>query len=84
MKVYVEQVGDYIVQPFIEGTEYTVDIFCDYEGNPVYITPRIRPAVRSGEVLKTEIALDEMIIAECRELIAGFQPCGPMTVQLIR
>lgn len=84
LKVYAEQVGDYIVQPFIEGTEYTVDIFCDYEGNPLFITPRIRVAVRAGEVLKTEIAMDEKIIGECRKLIAGFQPCGPMTVQLIR
>lgn len=84
LKVYAEQVGDYIVQPFIEGTEYTVDIFCDYEGNPVFVTPRIRVAVRAGEVLKTEIAMDETIIEECRKLIAGFQPCGPMTVQLIR
>ena len=84
LKVYSEQVGDYIVQPFIEGTEYTVDIFCDYEGNQLFITPRIRVAVRAGEVLKTEIAMDEKIIEECRKLIAGFQPCGPMTVQLIR
>lgn len=84
LKVYAEQVGDYIVQPFIEGTEYTVDIFCDYEGNQLFITPRIRVAVRAGEVLKTEIAMDEKIIEECRKLIAGFQPCGPMTVQLIR
>lgn len=84
LKVYAEQIGDYIVQPFIEGTEYTVDIFCDYESNPFFITPRIRVAVRAGEVLKTEIAMDEKIIEECRKLIAGFQPCGPMTVQLIR
>ncbi len=84
LKGYIEQVGDYIVQPFIEGTEYTVDIFCDYEVYPVFITPRIRVAVRAGEVLKTEIAMDEKIIEECRKLIARFQPCGPMTVQLIR
>lgn len=84
LKGYAEQVGDYIVQPFIGGTEYTVDIFCDYEGDPIFITPRIRVAVRAGEVLKTEIAMDEKIIEECRKLIAEFQPCGPMTVQLIR
>ena len=84
LKVYAEQVEDYIVQPFREGTEYTVDVFCDYEGNPVYITPRIRLAVRAGEVLKTEIAMDEKIIEECRRLIKKFRPCGPMTVQLIR
>lgn len=84
LKVYAEQVDDYIVQPFIEGTEYTVDIFCDYEGNPIYITPRIRLAVRAGEVLKTEIVMDEKIIEECQSLISKFHPCGPMTVQLIR
>ena len=84
LKVYAEQVKDYIIQPFIEGREYTVDIFCDYEGNPVYITPRVRLAVRAGEVLKTKIEMDEKIIDECRKLISKFQPCGPMTVQLIR
>lgn len=84
LKNYAEQVEDYIIQPFIEGTEYTVDIFCDFEGNPVFITPRIRVAVRAGEVLKTEIVMDEKIINECKKLIAGFRPCGPMTVQLIR
>lgn len=84
LKVYAEQVGDYIIQPFIEGTEYTVDIFCDYDGNPVSIVPRIRVAVRAGEVLKTKIVMDDKIIEECRKLVSGFEPCGPMTVQLIR
>jgi len=78
------RVEDYIIQPFIDGTEYTVDIFCDFDGNPIYITPRIRLAVRSGEVLKTEIKKDEKIIEECRKLIQEYKPCGPITVQLIR
>ena len=65
LKVYAEQMGDYIIQPFIEGTEYTVDIFCDYDGNPVSIVPRIRVAVRAGEVLKTKIVMDDKIIEEC-------------------
>ena len=84
LKLYAEQIKDYVIQPFIDGTEYTVDIFCDYEGNPLFITPRIRVAVRAGEVLKTEIVMDERIIEESKKLIEGFKPCGPMTVQLIR
>ena len=79
-----EMVPDYIVQPFIEGTEYTVDAFCDFEGNPVLITPRVRLAVRSGEVLKTKICQDKTIIAEMNKIIESFKPCGPITVQLIR
>ena len=84
LEVYANQIGDYVIQPFIEGTEYTVDIFCDFNGKPLYITPRIRLAIRSGEVLKTQISMDRKIIEECRKLIDAFQPCGPITVQLIR
>lgn len=81
---FAGQVPDYIVQPFIEGTEYTVDVFCDFKGEPIYITPRIRLAVRAGEVLKTEIDQDDIIIDEIKRLVADYKPCGAITVQLIR
>lgn len=84
LEVYSQKVKDYIIQPFIDGVEYTVDIFCDFDGNPIYITPRERVAVRAGEVLKTKICLDPVIIEESKKIIEKFQPCGPMTVQLIR
>ena len=84
LAMYAGKIGDYIIQPFIEGKEYTVDIFCDFEGNPIYITPRERIAVRSGEVLKTKIELDNIMIDEAKRLIQSFKPCGPITVQLIR
>lgn len=84
LKFFAEMVPNYIIQPFIEGTEYTVDAFCDFAGNPVLITPRIRLSVRAGEVLKTKICQDRKIIAEMRTLIEAFKPCGPITVQLIR
>ena len=80
----VEMVPDYIIQPYIEGTEFTVDAFCDFSGNPILITPRIRLAVRAGEVLKTRICLDKVIIDEMEAIIRAFKPCGPITVQLIR
>lgn len=84
LKLYAEKIGDYIIQPFISGTEYTIDIFCDYDGNPVYITPRERMAVRAGEVLKTRIVQDEVMIAEMQALISDYMPCGQITVQLIQ
>lgn len=84
LEVYAGQVDDYIVQPFVSGHEYTIDIFCDWYGNPVTIVPRERLQVRAGEVLKTRIELDQNMIEESRELCKAFKPCGPMTVQLIR
>ena len=84
LQEYADKIGNYVIQPFVAGKEYTVDIFCDFNGKPVYITPRERMAVRSGEVLKTKIVNDTQIITECMQLIEVFKPCGPITVQLIR
>ena len=80
----VKRVNKYVIQPFIDGQEFTVDILCDFDGKPIFITPRERLAVRSGEVLKTKINLDKKIISECAEIINEMRPCGPITIQLIR
>lgn len=84
LAVYASQVEDYIIQPFVTGREFTIDIFCDFDGNPIFITPRERLQVRAGEVLKTQIFMDETMIEEAKVLCENFKPCGPMTVQLIR
>lgn len=84
LEAHAQHISEYIVQSFIDGTEYTVDVFCDFEGKPVYITPRIRLQVRAGEVLKTQIVMDQRIIEESTRIISKFKPVGPMTIQLIR
>ena len=84
LEVYAGQVVDYIVQPFVSGHEYTIDIFCNWDGNPISIVPRERLQIRAGEVLKTQICMDPTMIEESKALCAAFKPCGPMTVQLIR
>ena len=84
LEVYASQIDDYIVQPFIDGMEFTIDVFCDWEGTPISIVPRERVQVRAGEVLKTRIYMDPMIIEEAKRICSRFRPCGPMTVQLIR
>ena len=84
LALYAEKIGDYVIQPFVTGREYTVDVLCDYDGNPVFITPRERLAVRAGEVLQTEICQDDTIIEEIKILVRDFKPSGQITVQLIK
>ena len=84
LEMYAGQVTDYIVQPFVSGHEYTIDVFCDWDGFPITIVPRERVQVRAGEVLKTQICMDKIMIEESKVLCKAFKPCGPMTVQLIR
>ena len=49
---YVRRVAEYVVQPFIDGTEYTIDIFCDWYGKPISIVPRERLQVRAGSTYR--------------------------------
>jgi len=65
LEVYAGQVEDYIVQPFVSGKEYTIDIFCDWNGNPISIVPRERLQVRAGEVLKTQICMKFFFVVQC-------------------
>lgn len=78
------KVPDYIIQPFVSGKEYTIDIFCGFDNEPIYITPRKRLAVRSGEVLKSQMLMDEQMIEESKKLLSQFKAVGEITVQLIR
>lgn len=84
LSTYARHIGDYVIQPFVSGVEYTVDVLCDFEGRSIYVTPRKRLLVRSGEVIKTEINNDPQIVSEILTLIEDFKPCGPITVQLIK
>ena len=81
---YASQVPDYIIQPFVSGREFTIDIFCDFDGKPLSIVPRERLQIRAGEVIKTKICLDRKMIKEAERICESFLPCGPLTVQLIR
>lgn len=76
---------EYIVQEQIHGVEYTVDVLCDFCGNPVSVVPRVRQEVRSGEVSKSRTEHHEKIIADTRHLIRRLNTCGtvagPITVQ---
>lgn len=84
LREYSRRIDNYIIQPYIEGKEYTIDIFANYDGSVVFITPRERLAVRGGEVLKTRIVQDDIMIDNMKKLVEKFKPCGQITVQLIK
>ena len=79
-----------IVQEYIAGTEYTVDVLCDMYGNYIYIVPRERVEVRSGEVSKSKTARDLSLVEETKRIIKlinsnfsnGLR--GPLTFQFIK
>ncbi len=81
---FVEYIENPIIQEFIDGKEYTVDAFLDFESNPITIVPRERIATRSGEISKGLIVKDKEIIEEVKKLLNVLKPIGQITIQCMK
>ncbi len=85
LEFFYDYVKNPMVQRLVSGTEYTVDVLCGRLGEPVYIVPRIRLEVRSGEVTKSRIHMQKLVIKETERLLAALRQegkvTGPLTVQ---
>ena len=73
-----------IVQEYMEGEEFTVDVFLDFEGKIITIVPRKRLAVRSGEIAKGLIVKDREIMEDVTRLMEVLKPVGHITVQCMK
>jgi len=82
---FYEHAKEPLVQECAGGREYTIDVLCDFSGEPVYIVPRIRLEVISGEVSKSRVDLKRQVIEETERLLLALNKegrvCGPMTIQ---
>ena len=82
--IYRSIIDEPIVQDFIEGEEYTVDVFLDFQNSVITIVPRLRIATRSGEISKGKIVKDREIIEDIIRLMKILKPIGHITVQLMK
>lgn len=81
---FLQYVKEPMVQEFMVGTEYSVDVFCDFDSRPITIVPRIRMAVRGGEIAKGIICKDRDIINDVTRLVDVLNPVGHITVQCMK
>ena len=84
LKFFRQYVPNAIIQEFIEGDEYTLDVFVDLNGGVRCVVPRLRIEVRAGEVSKGLIVKNDRIIGIGRkvgECLTGARGC--VTLQCI-
>ncbi|PQD96168.1 hypothetical protein CYL18_06085 [Pradoshia eiseniae] len=84
LNIYKSIVEEPIVQDFIEGEEFTVDVFLDFQSNIITVVPRLRMATRSGEISKGKITKDREVIEDVIRLMKELKPIGHITVQLMK
>lgn len=74
----------YISQKIVQGDEYTVDVLCDFESNPVYIVPRKRIDTESGVSVKGVTVYDKKIIKYIENIIYKLKPIGIINIQCFK
>ncbi|MCR5777131.1 MAG: ATP-grasp domain-containing protein [Lachnospiraceae bacterium] len=84
LETYRKLIDKPIVQEFMQGTEYTVDVFLDFDSNIITVVPRIRLATRSGEIAKGVIVREEDIVKDIKRLMSVLKPIGHITVQCMK
>ncbi|QAA31665.1 ATP-grasp domain-containing protein [Clostridium manihotivorum] len=75
---------NYISQEIVKGQEYTIDVLCDLESNPIYIIPRKRVETESGVSTKGMTIYDEQIIESTRQIISKLKPIGIINIQCFK
>ena len=81
---FKEYIDNPIIQECIEGKEYTIDAFIDFDGQPITIVPRERIATRAGEISKGKIVKDRELIDEVKKVIEVLKPIGHITFQCMK
>ncbi len=89
LNFFIDYIENPIIQEYIKGTEYTIDVLCDLKGNVISIVPRERIEVRAGEVSKGRTVKNKDIIEKTLKLCnklkidENTKPIGPLTIQCI-
>jgi carbamoyl-phosphate synthase large subunit len=84
LRFYTSQVRDLIVQEYLPGEEYTVDVLSDLEGTPLLAIPRIRLETKEGISTKGKVIRDGEIEGLCLEMARHLGLKGPTCMQLKR
>jgi len=74
----------YVVQPFLNGKEYTVDTLHDFEGKVLNIVPRERLVTESGISTVTRTVKEDKLIEAVVELSSVLKFSGANCMQFIQ
>ena len=75
---------DYVIQPFLQGTEYSVDAYVARDGRLLGAVARVRVVVSGGEVMVSRTERDDAVldVAHRAAAIPGWY--GPLNIQVMK
>lgn len=80
-----EYIPNAMVQEYVTGDEYTIDVITDFEGNIKTVIPRLRMETRAGEVSKGMTVKDYNLIKAAKNVVKVLPgPVGCITLQCFK
>lgn len=83
LKAALTFADDMLIQQYINGTEYTLDVLADWNGKVISAVPRERIEVRAGEVVKSRTVDRTDLIEQAMFITESLGAIGPVTLQCI-
>ncbi|MEW6606004.1 MAG: ATP-grasp domain-containing protein [bacterium] len=80
-KFFRQYVKKPLVQDYIEGQEYTIDILADFNSKVLCLVPRKRLQVESGISIKGITTYKKEIIDSCLDIVQKLGIIGPANIQ---
>jgi len=81
LRFFARRIPNAICQEFIQGAEYTCDVYVDFEKRVRCVVPRRRLEVRSGEVSKAQVVKHVEIMNQARRVVELLE-AGPGVITL--
>ncbi len=82
LQFFTDYVEDPIIQTFLPGAEFTVDVLAGLDGRILSVVPRQRMVIRSGVCDRGQTVMDKKMIDLSVEISERLQVIGPINLQL--
>ena len=78
---FLHYVPDPVIQEYLEGPEFTIDVLCDFNGQPISIVPRERVVIRAGVTDRGRTVRSEALTALAKAACRALRFVGPINIQ---
>jgi carbamoyl-phosphate synthase large subunit len=78
---FLDYVPDPVLQPFLDGPEFTIDVLADFDGAVLSVVPRERRVIRAGVVDRGCTVRDANLMALGMQCASAIRAVGAINIQ---
>jgi carbamoyl-phosphate synthase large subunit len=81
LEFFLRYVPDPVIQEYLAGPEFTIDLLCDFAGTPLSVVPRERVVIRSGVIDRGRTVKNAALMTLAEACAAAMPFAGPINIQ---